>query len=143
MILKWLKNFFGEDKKPTESISDMVAESLQAKNPVVGEPVISLAKSILETGEWVLEDRSRPRSHVGIEVFTHKAKALQVVFTVYTGWDFETVYTCQAGWMTPDEKSYMVSCYLKYKERVEAEEERQRQLQLVADREKFMVLVNN
>lgn len=113
---------------------------------VVGEPVRSLAASILEMKDWAVEeeDYNRYRHSENIQ-FRHKHKELDVKFR-RNHYPFATSkpypkIICEADWMTQDEKEFMAETFHEYFRLVQEEADRQRQIALAAEREKFMVLV--
>lgn len=115
---------------------------------VVGEPVKSLSASILEMKDWVVEEGSRGLRYYKEVKFRHKHKELDVSFRMnYYPLPTSSTYSgcpefiCQMDWMTTDEKVFMGETFNEYFRLAQEEADRQRQIELAAEREKFMVLV--
>jgi hypothetical protein len=113
MMFKLFKRLLDNDNAQVEAakfrqqviaIDEAFIEAIPVKD--IGEPVISLAKSILETEDWSLDvDRVSVYSKV-IYIKNNNNRNLTVVFTRY-GMGADQTF-CKATWMTEDEQSFMV-----------------------------------
>lgn len=127
-FLHRLRNYFFnpyDDLLPKEEVVEVKKES------VIGEPVVSMAKSILETDDWDMEnvsnamdfnyDRSR-------YILQHRHKAVSITLLVKAeqrerignyGSGVDLVlpekWTVTCDWMSEDERNYMVEVLVKYR----------------------------
>ena len=149
MSWKQVYEYFFPEPEPTVTVTQLVEEAVvvveEPKPKDISEPVTSLAKSILETEDWVLDITPADIAYdVDKLVFRNKALALDVPYMLrsyHRRWGCNTKYRCLCDWMTEDEREFMEGVLETYIQRQQEEEGRKRQIQLAADREKFMVLV--
>jgi hypothetical protein len=126
----------------------LVAEEASDSEPPkkdIGEPVLSLAKSILETEDWELRHDLTP--YPGMNWFSLVKGNLTVAFKTSGEVKFTdrvvgvvrtTITTCLASWMTQDEQVYMAEVFREWQRLEEKRAEERRISANVATRERFM-----
>lgn len=99
----------------------------------VGEPVITLARSLESMEGWIKTSAST----TDWIVYSHERYDLRVFFTAYP--DYESMasgkrWECSCEWMTKDEQEYMVAVHLRLLYPLKA-------AKLKAERDDFNVLI--
>lgn len=145
---RWLKRFVLDpyhDLKPFPEVAvDEPEEAEKPKELVIGEPVISLGKSLLESDDWIRSENKR--DHRTFVTMKHPFEGLYVRVYIYhriyaIGKFGGTDYRSLDDWMTPDEQIHICRVMDELDKRAEAKADKERIARLAAEREKFMVLV--
>lgn len=130
------------DETPVEETKEV------AKPLIIGEPVISLAKSLLESDDWDVEVDTNQRYSVLVH-FRHKVEDLKVTYYKYQPYHGlrgrlveDNVFKCALDWLTPDEHVHMLEVYAAWRVLQTEKANRERLRQQAEQREKFMVLAN-
>lgn len=108
---------------------------------VVGEPVLTLAKSILETEDWEygFDERSSISRSSIVSSIRHKTNGkLFVLFSKTLTYDIKWEYECLADWMTWAERRYMLGVRDEFEEVIAARSEAKRVERNKATRDIFM-----
>lgn len=153
MMPRWLSRLFPETKaeevKPIMAVivEEPVKEEKKEPELVVGEPVRSLADSVLNTDDWDLDIDQAEFPHKSHFVLRHVVEELELRFSIepishrMSRSAYEVGYVCQAGWMTHDEKRFMNDVYIKFEEKQRRIAQEKRDVKMALERQRFMVLV--
>lgn len=137
--IKLLGKLFLEGKPHSKGQAVVEAAKQVVTYPVgVGEPVISLAKSILETEDWEAQHRFSLNSSRYYVNLVKSGTSLSIPFQARLNWEIKWDTDCEAEWMTSEERRYIEGVYAEW-EKLEAKRAEARKVASnAATRERFM-----